>query len=212
MEEFDTRSSQLHNMSAPSRMRVTVRPLEKSGGASQCTETRVQEGGYQGLRLYTVLNLHCLFVEGFRNYPGAGPKHYSRIDDTQTLLSMLTELAKARLKGMKGPQKILKAWVDKSTEEIEEGFISLCQEINARDFSLPVFGLVKPFTGNLSSTGVITDPLHFVSILCRISGYFFMAGRNPLIPDSVLRHGALGIYRINSSPGGQHHVVHKTDQ
>ena len=212
MEEFDTRSSRLHNMSAPSRMRVTVRPLEKSGGASQCTETRVQEGGYQGLRLYTVLNLHCLFVEGFRDYPGAGPKHYSRIDDTQTLLSMLTGLARARLKGMKGPQKILKAWVDKSTEEIEEGFISLCQEINAREFSLPVFGLVKPFTENLSSTGVITDPLHFVSILCRISGYFFMAGRNPLIPDSVLRHGALGIYRINSSPGGQHHVVHQTDQ
>jgi len=189
-------------MSAPSRMRVTVRPLEKICAASQCTETRVQEGGYQGLKLYTVLNLHRLFVEGFKGYPGAVPKHSSKIDDTQTLLSMLTELARARLNGRQGPQKMLKAWVDKSPEEIEEGFISLCQEINARDFSLPVFGLVKPLTGNLSSTGVIIDPLHFVSILCRISGYFFMAGRNPLIPDSVLRHGALGIYRINSSAGG----------
>ena len=201
MEESGAYTTLLHNMSAPSRMQVTVRPLAEMDAASQHVKTPIQKGGYQGLTLYTVLNLHRLFVDGFKGYPGSIPKYYSGVNNTHTSLSMLTELALARIRGKNGPVRILKEWVDRSPEDIEERFISLCKEIDTGGFALPVFALVKPLVGKVLSTGVTPDPLHFVSIFCRISGHLFMAGRNPLIPESIPVRKDLGIYRINSSHG-----------
>ena len=202
MEESGLNTTLLHNMSAPSRMQITVRPLGKTSGNGQRTDRRIQLGSYQGLKLHSVLCLRRLFVDGLQDYPESMPKHYSRVNNTHTSLSMLCELTNAHLRGNETSLRMLNAWVDKSPEEIEARFVSLCQKIDTREFSLPVFGLVKSFTGNIPATGLTLDPLHFVSILCRISGHLFMAGRNPLIPGCLPRQGMLGIYHINSSKLG----------
>jgi hypothetical protein len=201
MEESSAYSSQLHNMSAPSRMRVTLRPLKKTGSARQPNETRIQQGGYQGLKLHAVLDSHHLFVNGFEGYPRSVPKCYYRVSNTQRVIFMLTELGTERLNGGNGPLRMQKNWVDRSPEDIEERFISLCHEIDTKHFSLPVFGLVKPCKGNAPTTGASLEPLYFISMLCRISGHLFMAGRTPLIPNSIVPRVGLGIYSINSPTG-----------
>jgi hypothetical protein len=202
MEESGINTTLLHNMSAPSRMQITVRPLEKTSDTGQRADGPVQRGSYQGLKLYGVLSLHRLFVDGLHAYPESIPKYYSQVNNTHTSLSMLCELTSACLMGKNTPVRMRNAWVDKSPEEIEAGFISLCQKIDTSDFPLPIFGLVKSFKGNIPATGLTLDPLQFVSILCRISGHLFMAERNPLIPDGLPRRRMLGIYHLHSSTLG----------
>jgi hypothetical protein len=189
-------SGALHNMSAPPRTRVTVRPLgavANTGGEPAADSADVVRAS-TGLVPVVAISVERLIRQWFPDYldtgrrgPDATWRDLGRLEGKAARLGnlrlrclvVLSRLAVGEMKRPNRPEIFRLA--DTPVEALEAIYLDNVRRLDPLDHGLPPFGLVQSADGE----GIAweTEPARALAVLSRCGGTVYSAGREPRLPD-----------------------------
>ena len=197
----------LHNMSAPPRTRITVRPLRPGAGVRRTGPAEMRYEGptaddatvvaaSTGLVPVALLSPVLLTQHWFPTYVDEGPvgtgatwKDKDKLKGRAAYLKhlrlrCLVVLSRIALGELRRPNRESVFRLARARlEALEAAYLENVRRLDPLALSLPPFGFAKPITGYTDLVPVETDPARALALLSRCSGTVFSAGREPLLPD-----------------------------
>ena len=187
----------LHNMSAPPRTRVDVRPLRHQGQSFDGEEQRDLPGGDAGMVLITTVCLDCLIQHYFPHYQDISPvdgrpswRDGRRLKGTAARrdnlrLRCLVVLSRLALCELRRPSRqVVHRLADVPAEELESTWLENVGRLRPEDHRLPTFGLVRPVSPELLRGKAIEMSLaRALIVVSRSGGSVYSRGRKPGLPN-----------------------------
>ena len=205
----------LHNMSAPPRTRITVRPLRQSTGPIEFPG-RKRDTGATGMTPIALISLPRLIQHWFPRYldrsagnKGPAWRDQSRLKgpaaSTRNLrlrcLVVLSRVAAGELK--KPTRRSIFRLAAVPVEGLEEMYLERVRRIRPLDHDLPPFAFVRPVEESRRELPESeTDPARALALLSRCSGTVYSAARSPLLPDYGRRQAPLRVFAFTHRTKG----------
>ena len=192
----------LHNMSAPPRTRISIRPLhpQKPEADSQAPKGGSETNSDTGLQRFTTIAVDRLIQRWFPAFRvkrgdlscvrwGDRARLTGRAENTEHLrlrcLIAISQLATGELLEINRRQ--VYALVGHTLEALEELFMDNIARLDPVALGLPPFALARPLgPGNISfrRLRVELNPARALALLSRTGGKVYSAGRTPVLPDT----------------------------
>lgn len=175
----------LHNMSAPPRMRLRIRPLrrEKPAGPSRDAPGPAAGVDGSGLRLITRLDPEVLV----RRAPDCG-------EETDTGQCRLAGLAALALAAADLPPLAPAVLAQRSREQLLDILREAAARLDPRALELPAIALVRRVSCEAAGAGPEPDIARGIVLLTRTVGSLFIASRSPRVEELGVERGCLLFY------------------
>lgn len=177
----------LHNMSAPPRTCISIKPLATSVGKQRKhTNNRRNHTRYG---LYAIIGVNALLRTLFGDSIKIISNRRTLSEKERHLyLRYLVETARVAVGEKQSPSKrAVYAMASDRLEKLESLYINLTESLNKQITGLPPFALVRPSCKNqVLSKSIETRPEYALSLISRIASGVFSSGRAPVIPNDGL--------------------------
>jgi hypothetical protein len=169
----------LHNMSAPPRMTITIRPL---GGPSPAPASPGEPAVPGGVRCFAHVDLSTLCPLPEDGTKGNGPRGRLR---------SLLALARRAVGQEETDQEDPARW---TLERLEDELRERAARLEPRALGLPAFALVRRSPGRAGDTPAEGDPARALALVTRVSGKLFVGTRSPLVAHLATDTGGFWFY------------------
>ena len=207
----------LHNMSAPPRTRIEVRPLRRDTDPGKESTSTAPPGADSGMTLLATVSLAHLIRRSFPAYRDVGadgqnpvweapdPPGESAAPCANLRLCALVALSELALNESEPPDpKALHRLAGLSVEDLEAAWLDHVRRLRPEDHRLPPFGLVRPVDlAGLEESSLETSPARAVLIVSRSGGPLYNRGRTPGLPDYARPLRPVRLYGLTD--GGSSH-------
>ncbi len=187
----------LHNMSAPPRTRIEVRPLRRGEAPENESASPAPPGADSGMTLLATVSLAHLIRRCFPPYRDVGadgrtpvweapdPPWEGTAPCTNLRLCVLVALSELALNESQPPDpQALRRLAGLSVEDLEAAWLDHVRRLRPEDHRLPPFGLVQPVDpARLEEIALETSPARAAIIVSRSGGPLYNRGRAPGLPD-----------------------------
>lgn len=175
----------LHNMSAPPRMQLRIRPLRREAHATASRDTHGPVAGADGsgLRLIARLDPEALV----RRAPACG-------EETAAGQSRLAGLAALALAAADLPPLAPAVLAQRSREQLLDILREATARIDPRALGLPAIALVRRVSCDAAGAGPEPDIARGLVLLTRTVGSLFIASRSPRVEVLGAERGCLLFY------------------
>lgn len=207
----------LHNMSAPPRTTIEVRPLRARGEDRRKEREASAPGAEAGLVLVTTVSLPVLLGRHFPGYEDAGPDDGpARWHDGEESAGEPGKRASLRLRclvvlsalavGAPGrhDRQAVEGLADASVEELEAAWLTNVGRLRPEELGLPPFGLVRP-APSPGPLGEETEAslARALAVVSRTGGSVYCASREPVLPDYQRPFRPLRLYGVGRGEPGR---------
>ncbi len=207
----------LHNMSAPPRTRIEVRPLRRGAAPGDESASPAPPGADSGMILLATVSLSHLIRRSFPPYrdvsadgrnpvwEASGTPWEGAASCANLRLCVLVALSEQALNESQPPDlRALRRLAGLSVEDLEEAWLAHARRLRPEDHRLPPFGLVRPVDLTEPEESVLeTSTARAVIIVSRSAGSLFIRGRTPVLPDYTRPLGPVRLYGF--ADGGYSH-------
>jgi hypothetical protein len=187
----------LHNMSAPPRTRIEVRPLRRGEAPEHKSPSPAPPGAESGMTLLATVSLAHLIRRYFPPYRDVGADGQNPVWEapdspgegtapcTNLRLCALVALSEQALNESEPPDpRALHRLAKLSVEDLEAAWLAHVRRLRPGDHRLPPFGLVQPVDpARLEEIALETSPARAAIIVSRSGGPLYSPGRAPGLPD-----------------------------
>ncbi len=183
---IEYRHDTLHNMSAPPRSCISIKPL-----ATPVKKKRTPKNSpiNQSRYLYAIIGVNALLSSLFGdNINIIYSKRTLSEKERHLYLRYLVESTRVALGEKQRPSKrAVYAMTSHRLEQLEALYIQLTGTLNEKITRIPPFALVRPSCkSNVQIKSIETRPEYALPIISRIAGNVFCTGRSPVIPNDSL--------------------------
>jgi hypothetical protein len=190
----------LHNMSAPPRTFVTIKPLATPVRKQRKrTNNRLVHSSYG---LYAIIGVNALLRTLFGDSINIIYNRGTLSEKERHLyLRYLIEAARVAVGEKQRPSKrAVYAMTAHKLEQLESLYINLTELLNKKITGLPPFALVRPSCKSLVLIKSIeTRPEFALALISRIAGGIFSSGRTPVIPNDTLLLKCFYLYTFGNN-------------
>ncbi|HSL82795.1 MAG TPA: hypothetical protein VLF66_08460 [Thermoanaerobaculia bacterium] len=156
----------LHNMSAPPRMTITIRPL---GGPGPAPASAGEPAVHPGVRCFAHVDLSTLCPLPEEGAEGNGARGRLR---------SLVALAHRALGREESDPAEIARWTQ---ERLEDELRERAARLDPLALGLPAFALVRRSPGRAGKAPAEGDPGRALALVTRVSGKVFVGTRSPLV-------------------------------
>jgi len=204
----------LHNMSAPPRITLDIRPLDSDTGADRCPVTGPQPVTRPGIAPLAVVDLDAAIRAGAgrdklpathsewpRTLPNAGQRGQRRKVRSKRLrgLVLLARLASGRT-GAVCPVAMT-ALEARCIDSLQDELLALAARLDPIALGLPACALARAWDGESDAGEFVTDPARAVAIFTHSAGGVFVASRAPVLPDLKAEYPAVCLFGVGGGAG-----------